>query len=280
MEMPLSLRRPGSTQMLSSSRWAAKCFLTSAGSGNLFLIPVFTRQAVGGGLTMTSVCSKPDSWIAICNTAIDWGATGNFWSSIATFTTGALAVGAAIYVARTQNAILARQTTLQELTMRNEVFDKRLLIYRTIRVHVSIVMVAKSFDALPEIDFSEFEEAIEEAQFLFSKRLFLEIKSLHLLVSETAGSLHYQEYDGHNDDERTEVEETTKRRQRLLKAKYMAMPAQFDLEMHMRTREESFADFIADVQLPDVSDELPSLLTTPQSRWARLAKTFARFGRA
>lgn len=228
---------------------------------------------------MTSVCSKPDSWIAICNTAIDWGATGNFWSSIATFTTGALAVGAAIYVARRQNAILARQTALQELTLRSEVFDKRLIVYRTIRIYVSIVMAAKSFDALYEIDFSEFEEAIEDAQFLFSKRLFLEIKSLQALVSETTSSLNYQEYDRHNDDERTEVEEATKRRQRFLKAKYKAMPAQFDSEMHMRTREESASDFIADVQLPDVPDAFPSLWTTPQSRWARLSKKFTRFGR-
>lgn len=48
---------------------------------------------------MTSFCGTADSWVAICDTAVDWGATGDFWSGIGT-TAGAVAVVVATFKAK------------------------------------------------------------------------------------------------------------------------------------------------------------------------------------
>jgi len=118
------------------------------------------------------------------------------WDAIATFTTGIFAVGSATVVAMKQVAIVKRQTLLQELALRNEVFDKRMENYRAIRRYVATVSHLTSSDHDSFADFEIYLEALEDARFLFSKRLYLELNALAMLVEEVRKSVQHHEWDG------------------------------------------------------------------------------------
>ena len=55
------------------------------------------------------------------------------WQALATFSTGILAVGAAIWVARKQNEILRRQTQVSENDLKIQLLDKRISCISSLR---------------------------------------------------------------------------------------------------------------------------------------------------
>ena len=193
------------------------------------------------------------------------------WEALATFFTGILAVASATVVAIKQGHIVKRQTLLQELALRNELFDKRMGAYRAIRQYIALIMHAVKSEQFTLDDFVIYNAAMEDARFLFSKRLYLELNALDMLVFETRQSIEYHEWDNHDPKERLEALADAERRQAELRRRYHALPVLFDTEMNIRTADESLSDYVADVQLPDVPDEFPPSNKVQPTRGSKAA---------
>lgn len=195
------------------------------------------------------------------------------WEALATLVTGFAAVGAAVVVALKQNAIVARQTKLQELSLRSDIFDKRMATYREIRRYISHVTNAEHPDQLDLLAWLDFSDAMEDARFLFSKRLYLLLNSIQVLTQEFVRNLDYREYvrNGRAEKEPEDVdqddwsEKRVDRQRAELKRRYHELPSLFDAEMNLRTVDESLLDYVADVQLPDTPDEIGALSRKAQA---------------
>ena len=59
--------------------------------------------------------------------SIDWGALT--WEAAATFATGVLAGGGAVFIGLLQNKILASQQNVERLRLKSELFDKRYRVF-------------------------------------------------------------------------------------------------------------------------------------------------------
>jgi hypothetical protein len=95
------------------------------------------------------------------------------WQAIATLITGALAVVGAVWIGlrqlaitRHQNDISAEQARLAELTLRDQLFDKRLAVYNGIAGFLGAIVRQRSFPSR-EIEVA-FLSALGASRFLFS----------------------------------------------------------------------------------------------------------------
>jgi hypothetical protein len=95
------------------------------------------------------------------------------WEAFATLFTGMSAVGGAVTlgirqmrISERQNEILTRQNWLGELTLRSQLFDRRMEVYEAVRAY--IVQIA-THAAPPDREFEqEFFKAASASRFLFS----------------------------------------------------------------------------------------------------------------
>lgn len=69
---------------------------------------------------------------------IEWSAFT--WEAFATLATGVMAVGAAVWVGRRQLAIWERQNWLAEITLRHDLFERRMEVYDAVRVYLVKIM--------------------------------------------------------------------------------------------------------------------------------------------
>ncbi|WP_313392076.1 hypothetical protein [Sphingobium yanoikuyae] len=205
---------------------------------------------------MSSICSTAQHAIQLCDTAIDWSATGDFMSPFATIVAGIAAVVGAIYVARRQNLILAQQARLQELSYRSELFDRQTVVYLTMRRFMAAILseTTSGEDALDE--WIDYREAYETARFIFSKKLFLEISAIDKQIDATRRALRYAGWDQHDEKAAMEAHAEYERKKFDLRRHYLAMPAMFDKEINLRHSVESVADFYAEHQQSDAPDEI------------------------
>ena len=94
------------------------------------------------------------------------------WEAVSTFATGAMAVGAAIWVGRRQTNILKQQTNisdavreLESLKVKTELFDRRIAVYRAVE---EWILAFHANDGFPENDIEHrYSKACAEASFLF-----------------------------------------------------------------------------------------------------------------
>ncbi len=98
-------------------------------------------------------------------TSVEWSAFS--WEAFATLTTGFLAVGGAIAVGLRQTRILERQTTLQEQSVRSDIFDRRYKVFE--RVERFLLEICQSADDPTKETERDFLISMGEARFLFSE---------------------------------------------------------------------------------------------------------------
>jgi hypothetical protein len=111
------------------------------------------------------------------------------WQSFATLATGAMAVFGAYRIARrqvgiseTQNAILAKQAALAEMTLRHEMFDRRLEIYEAAKQFlVNVLQHAAPPDR--EIE-RQFLLAMSESKLLFRPAVHDALRAMWKQVGE------------------------------------------------------------------------------------------------
>ena len=190
------------------------------------------------------------------------------WDAVATLTTGILAVGSASLVAMKQVAIVRRQTLLQELSFRGDVFDKRMKVFNAVRAYMRMMMSTSSNDYDTSADAVAFIEAAEEARFLFSKKLYLELSSIRTLAAEIHGSISQQGWEFTDPRVRDEAIVVTERRKVEMRRRYHALPALFDAEMHISTADEGLSDYVDEIQLPDPVDDIDTITRTAKQRMA------------
>lgn len=125
---------------------------------------------------------------------VDWAAFS--WEAFATLLTGALAVGAAIWVGRRQfqimnrqieisskqTEILERQSGLDELALRADLFDRRWAVYDATSRYVQIVMDGGRAPTRDEN--AAYREAIAQAKYLFSPAAFDRISEIAVKMGE------------------------------------------------------------------------------------------------
>ena len=98
------------------------------------------------------------------------------WQAIATFVTGLLAVGGAVLVGKRQTKILEKQTDIQELSVRSDLFDRRFENYETVR---DFLMSAMSLTGEPNpASLNKFFAAQREARFLFGSEVHDELQRI------------------------------------------------------------------------------------------------------
>jgi hypothetical protein len=91
---------------------------------------------------------------------VDWGAA-------ATFSAGFMAVGGAVFVGLKQVEMLKRQSALQELSLRHDLFDRRWKVFEAARTFMAYVISEKT---LPPIDIQKrFAFAMIESKYLFAE---------------------------------------------------------------------------------------------------------------
>jgi hypothetical protein len=190
------------------------------------------------------------------------------WEAAATLIAGILAVSAATVVALKQGSIVKRQALLQELALRHDLFDKRMAIFRTVRHYVARMIHASSSKDDIADEMVEFGDAVEEARFLLSKKLFLELSSIEHAAQEILRSIYHME---HNDRDLDTVDHCIKdieRRKHQLRARYNALPAMFEREMNIRTADQGLDDYVDEFQLPDPVDDIDTVTRTAKKRMA------------
>lgn len=112
---------------------------------------------------------------------INWSAFS--WEAFATLATGILAVGAAIYVGRRQVAIsdrqsriLERQTNLDALRYRSELFERRFEVYEATARFLGGIMTHADE---PERDVQmRFLAAVDASRFLFAPQVATELREI------------------------------------------------------------------------------------------------------
>lgn len=114
-------------------------------------------------------------------TGLDWSQLS--WEALATFVTGALAVGGAVWVGRRQvkisekqTDILERQMRADELTLRHDLFDRRNDVYASVELYLAHILREADY---PERDVeAKFVMAMARAQFLFGEFINACIKEI------------------------------------------------------------------------------------------------------
>ncbi len=108
------------------------------------------------------------------------------WPSFAAIFTGLIAVGGAVVlgrrqaaitlrqagIAERQNEILASQVEVAKLTLKHELFDRRIDLYLSLMNYIADIQV----DVEKDDEFHDFVLAIHTSQFLFSTHVSGEIK--------------------------------------------------------------------------------------------------------
>lgn len=102
----------------------------------------------------------------MCGGFIDWCAFD--WSSFATLTTGLMAVGAAAYAGLKQLEILSRQTQLEEVKLRADLFQKRMETYEAIKDFLLNFWPDPDKNPSDQDQMLRVSLKIRESQFLFS----------------------------------------------------------------------------------------------------------------
>jgi hypothetical protein len=98
---------------------------------------------------------------------IDWHAFD--WQSFATLATGFFAVSAALVVGWRQAGILDRQSAIQELALKTDLFDRRYKVFERTKNFLGEILVHDD-DPSPETR-REFQIAMGESSFLFSPKV-------------------------------------------------------------------------------------------------------------
>jgi hypothetical protein len=91
------------------------------------------------------------------------------WQALATFSTGVMAVGAAVFIGRKQTAILASQGDVQMMTLQHQLFDRRLAVYNAYKVKLRDFIVKAK--ALSQEEYFEFLDAEQASGFLFESEV-------------------------------------------------------------------------------------------------------------
>lgn len=99
----------------------------------------------------------------MCDNVINWCAFD--WQSFATLVTGVLAVSAAFVVGKRQVAIQERQTRLQEISLRSDLFDRRYGVYEKVREFCLYILRKAEYPTLEHE--RDYLMAMGEAKFLF-----------------------------------------------------------------------------------------------------------------
>lgn len=197
---------------------------------------------------------------------VDWSSFS--WEAFATLATGLAAVIAAVVVAKRQLRIIDRQALLQELELRNALFDRRAQAYNSIRRYIGHIVYSGSAKR-PDFDiYVPFHEAVESIRFLFSTRLHLEITALAKFVSDL---LDHAEYASHPDllfgSEQHQIAQADLQRRMIeLRRRYDALPAMFEREMKLTTTTDSLKDYITGIGDDPLEDALRDLASDLGSR--------------
>jgi hypothetical protein len=107
---------------------------------------------------------------------IDWCAFT--WEAAATFTTGFLAVGGAVFIGLRQSKILASQHNVERLRLKAELFDKRYRVFVEFGVFLDIA-AAGSANLQSIIEGTR--QNVERSIFLFDKSIFEKLSPLFQL---------------------------------------------------------------------------------------------------
>jgi hypothetical protein len=93
------------------------------------------------------------------------------WEAFATLTTGAMAVAGAVWVGLRQTTISDRQTKIlhsqakvAELTLRHELFERRLKVYQMVEGFLAFIMRTATF---PEEQMFDLPRAMAQSKFVF-----------------------------------------------------------------------------------------------------------------
>lgn len=91
----------------------------------------------------------------------------------ATLAAGAMAVGAALFVANKQNQVLRRQADIEALKVRSDLFNRRFATYEA-----TAQMLAFPVNWEDETKRSDFVLKVRESQFLFSRTVYDEMTEI------------------------------------------------------------------------------------------------------
>ena len=184
---------------------------------------------------------------------IEW--TAFTWEAFATLMAGGTASLAAGYVAVRQGRIIQRQTSLQEVQIRGELFDRRAIVYNAIRRHIAFIVYNGEW-IKPSLESSiDFHEAIESVGFLFSNNLHLNMLALDKMVRDgIERGIYSQSETGTQEDAIA-----SQKAFQALRRKYAQLPVQFKREMSLNIIASSLSHYVTgegDESMADVLDDI------------------------
>lgn len=107
------------------------------------------------------------------------------WEAFATLTTGALAVAGAIVVGLRQASIQqrqadisSRQVHLDELSLRNDLFDRRFVVYEATRRYLGDITRHADRPSDTQIEYN-FVVAMDQSKFIFQEHVYTGLRELY-----------------------------------------------------------------------------------------------------
>lgn len=119
------------------------------------------------------------------------------WEALATFSTGVMAVGAALFVGNNQLKILIRQSDIMdkqadvqneqariaEVTLRHELFERRMQVHEAVADYLAAAWRNLEGDEFRKA-FVGYVKAMLQSRFLFTKEIVDKIDEINIIVNE------------------------------------------------------------------------------------------------